>query len=233
MRITTANEQALPQHPQPQVDEDVAANMIGPQAAGIIGWQEVQLDRYAAAVDRIGGDAFETYHPAYGGAPVSVARKLGTIEEARTFELHPAAAQVCARRSIAELDVRLRTGILLRVLNLHLVSSAWSGTKGDVKLRQQLWHTGLGNLVDRLDEANGLPVVILGDFNARTPVVARELGGRIGGRRLTYHSPDRSIDQLITLNGKGHRWTGGKVETFRRHSDHAARRLTVSLRRTS
>lgn len=227
MRIITANEQALPEQPEPHVEADVTANLA---AAGLIGWQEIHLDRYIKAIDRLGGHRFETFHPEYGGAAVSVAHRLGTIVEARTHQLHEAVAKVCLRRSIAEVDVRLRNGVLIRVLNLHMVASAWSGTKGDVRLRRQLWHTGLGNLIDRLDEANGLPAVILGDFNARTATVAAELGGRVGGRRIAYHAPARSIDQLITLDGKGHRWTGGHVETLPRHSDHAARRLTITLR---
>lgn len=229
MRITSQNVKARPVMPRPHIDQVISQALAG---SGIVGWQEIYRHEYVDALVRAGGKRFRHYFPDKGGVPVSWRHKRFRLIHAETRVLHQGEAGICLPRRIAvvELEDR-RTGLRFAVLNLHQVPSAWSGSKGEVATRRQLWRTGQANAQATVSEfvALGLPVVVLGDFNSRN---AREpaLGRTVAGRGVRYHVPSRSIDQVITVDGADRRWDVTAEDALpKRFGDHAGRRITARL----
>lgn len=229
MRITSQNVQSLP----PLLP--VRAAQIIRQAldsSGIVGWQEVHTDLYVRLLTELGGDRWDHYFPTTGGVPISWRKRQFKFIDAQTHVLHGGVAGVCLPRRISVVTLEDRdTGRRFAVVNLHMVASAWSGSKGGVSLRRKLWNIGQANALAVLEDLVrlGLPVVVVGDFNSQN---RRELaiGREVAGRRVTYHVSRSSIDQVITIDGEALNWHVAVEDALPlENGDHAGKRIISTL----
>jgi hypothetical protein len=239
--VMTQNVQQLPQHPQPEVIEDVT---ITASQADLIGWQEIGLLRYKQAVAALPG--FTTYwgigKPSDKSEPVEKGKpydspiswrteKFDFIEGGR-FVVHQGKAKITDTRYCTwALLLDKASGVKFYHFNVHMVSSPFS-TAPDVSqqaLRQEMWKNGYATLDAQITKIVGddSPLVLTGDFNATQNRDAEHFGKTIGGREMSFNTPPRSIDQIITTGG---RWKATAPQTMPgRHSDHQGRRVHLAL----
>lgn len=236
MRITSQNVQSLPPLPAAKASQIIEQALTG---SSIVGWQEVHTDLYLRLLRELGdarGDRFDHYFPPAGGVPISWRRRRYVFIGAATHVLHEGVAGVCLPRRITVVTLEDRdTGARFAVVNLHMVASAWSGSKGSVALRRKLWNIGQANVRAVLSDLarSGLPVVVVGDFNSRNrrePAIGRE----VAGRPVRYHVSRSSIDQVITIDSEALRWDVLRSDALPlENGDHAGKRVTAVLSQSS
>lgn len=228
-RATTQNVQALPQLPTQQVQAIVTKTA---DRSGIIGWQEIQRDRYRDAVRALGPD-WSHWMADEGGAPISWRNTWWKQLEAGAPLLHSGVPDICHERRINWVLLEHRaTGLAVWVNNTHYVANAFGPpTRGHRKTRRRLWVEG--NTRHRALAAKwagiGYPLLGFGDFNQQNRR-ALVMGATIGGRKVTYHAPAFSIDQVWTVDGTSIRWEYADADDINHPAgDHLGRRLRGRL----
>jgi len=240
LRVVTANVQSFPDDAltSAQALEDLTRNAA---IGDLVLLQEI-ASRYRPLVSR----AFPApewavfYGPDDNETPIAFRRGLLADVAGTVSLLHPPVRGRHRRRYTTHLRLRhLELGCDLHVLNLHLVSGAFSDHPyPDKAERVREWRDGIAGhraLVARL-AATGAAVLGGGDYN-RQLRLGRPLGAEVAGRPVTYAVDPAAIDLLwfvdgaethwdvrarATLPGRGHR-------NAKRHSDHGARRAIVTL----
>jgi GH25 family lysozyme M1 (1,4-beta-N-acetylmuramidase) len=239
IRFVSQNVRSKPQMPQADVVHDV--ELTGSQA-GVVAWQEIGFDRYKQAVLDLGPE-FDSYIPDGAGNsnPVSWRDSVWTQCAAGEILLNKADPTSTVRGSdrflVWVLIKHNGTGAFVLVNNAHYVARAWGHRTGqeakEQPIRQEMWlaankihRAAVKDWVDK-----GYAIVCMGDYNSSN---ARELplGKTIGGRTVRYVVGDKSIDQVIFINGKDFRWEiedlDGEILPGR-NSDHQGRRGQARL----
>ena len=241
LRVVTANVQSFPESALslPQALEDLTRNA---EVGDLVLLQEIAT-RYRPLVERAFPAPEWTVY--YGRPdnhePIAFRRELFAKIAGGTTLLHPAVAHRHQRRYTTQLRLRHRQlGCELHALNLHFVAGAFNDTPlPDKADRVREWNDGLAShqaLVSRLAET-GTAVVGGGDYNRQLQRF-RPLGTEVAGRPVRYAVDPSSIDLLWFIDGTDLRWHVGAKTTFagrdkphpQRHSDHGARRASVTLR---
>lgn len=243
-RVITQNVRALPLMNQELVRHDIE---LTAGQADIVGWQEIGPDYYKKILESLPREQWETFwgkghaHDRQFDSPISWRRDLWKKIDGGAWELHPPHAKISVRRFYTWIVLEHRgTGARMLVTNKHYIAGAWNDEEKPFKeLRPQMWREGIKKEVQWLEnfmEKNpGMPIVLLGDYNANQSRDGREFPDRIGGRNLNFQVPPRSIDQIILIHGRGEGSWHWEVEDedgqtlTGRHSDHQGRRSTQGL----
>ncbi|PKK89280.1 MAG: hypothetical protein CVV64_14910 [Candidatus Wallbacteria bacterium HGW-Wallbacteria-1] len=243
-RIMTQNVKALPLMSAEKVRHDIE---LTASQAGIIGWQEIGPDYYKKILESLPQDVWQTFWGnGHAGdkqfdCPISWKRELWKKVDGGSWELHPPHAKISLRRYYNWVVLKnRRTGAELLITNKHYVAGAWNDTPKPFKeLRPAMWREGMKKEVSWLEEFMKkhpeIPIVLLGDYNANHSRDRKEFPEAIGGRKLNFQVPERSIDLIILINGKGKGAWHWEVENRDgqtmpgRHSDHQGRRSAQRL----
>ena len=241
LRVVTANVQSFPEDALTldQALDDLTRNA---EIGDLVLLQEIAA-RYRPLVERAfpTGDWTVYYGRPDNASPIAFRRDLFAKVEGSITLLHPAVADRHRRRYTTHLRLRLRDlDCDVHALNLHLVAGAFNDRPlHDKADRVREWNEGIAGhrtLVRRL-AGTGAPVVGGGDYNRQLKRY-QPLGTDVAGRPVTYAVDPDSIDLLWFIDGVETTWRVRDKATFagrdhrspQRHSDHGARRATVSLR---
>lgn len=241
LRVVTANVQSFPEDALTldQALDDLTRNA---EIGDLVLLQEIAA-RYRPLVEQAfpAGDWTVYYGRPDNASPIAFRRDLFAKVEGSITLLHPAVADRHRRRYTTHLQLRLRDlDCDVHALNLHLVAGAFNDRPlHDKADRVREWNEGIAGhrtLVRRL-AGTGAPVVGGGDYNRQLKRY-QPLGTDVAGRPVTYAVDPDSIDLLWFIDGAETTWRVRDKATFagrdhrspQRHSDHGARRATVSLR---
>jgi len=238
-RVLTANVQSFPESamaPEQALD-DLKRNA---DDADLVFLQEI-ADRYRPLV----GDAFPApeWQVFYGNRtnsePIAFRSSLFTLVAGDATLLHPA-NHMHGRRHTTHLRLTFNPlGSDFHATNLHLVAGAFNNTERPDKARRvDEWNEAITKhraFVDSLVHS-GLPVVGGGDYNRQLRRY-KSLGTERAGKPVSYAVDPGSIDLLWFVDGDRSSWRLGPRTVFpardranaQRHSDHAAREVTVAL----
>lgn len=222
MKLVTQNVQCIPEMSQDDVREDVTATG---KTGNVIGWQEINIDRYRSAVRMFTPAHMHHYMGPEGCAePISWDFRYWEALDAGFHVLHEQSQFTETRYITHVLLKNKKTGIRVMMNNAHYIPAFLS--MGDVDERNRIWEAGNKRHRQLLETWNerGLAICGTGDFNRQGSV----LGSRIGRSKVRYVSADSSIDKLYVIGSSKTFW---KVEGMRelkpRHSDHNGRLALV------
>jgi GH25 family lysozyme M1 (1,4-beta-N-acetylmuramidase) len=244
MRVLTANVQSFPRTAMSlqQAREDLRANAAD---GDLVLMQEIDSRYRRIVLEEFPAAEWHVFFgPRANHSPIAVRRDAFDVLDERSLQLHPGIAKVHEPRYLTHVHLRHRELLVeLHAVNLHLVSGAFHRPpKPDAAARQAEWHEGMRKhdrfVADLV--ATGAPVVCGGDYNRQLRAFRPQLQALAAGRRVSFGVDLASIDLLWFVDGTTATWAERGRTTFRgregrpplrRHSDHAARQVTLALTR--
>jgi GH25 family lysozyme M1 (1,4-beta-N-acetylmuramidase) len=246
LRFVSQNVKALPLMPQFDVVEDV---VLTASQAHVVGWQEIGIPRYDDAVmsldPKVWGHFFAGMRRQGGyESPISYRKEMFKATDGDALLLSPANAAISHRKYFTWVVLEhIPSGAHILVTNKHYIAGAWRKDKHDKKLRQQIWRESrdeveLPFLRQFIKDHPNMPIVNLGDYNAQLAGGndSEEYPRKIANRTIYFLTKERSIDQVMLINGKKWKWDiddeDGELLPGR-NSDHQGRRGTARLKKVT
>jgi endonuclease/exonuclease/phosphatase family metal-dependent hydrolase len=163
-RTATINVKSNPEMRQASVVHDVRK---ASRQASIIGWQEIEPERYRQAIRDL-PPTWSHFMPKGSTNPISWRNDEWKKVGGRSITTHEGRAGVTPHRNITWVKLQHReTGQEVVRINTHLISGAWSDPKPTTGWRREQWHEHRSQLNDlvRHFEKQGAEVIVGGDFN--------------------------------------------------------------------
>ena len=244
-QVTPANIKDFPDIPEWQTLHEMV--LTGQQTkGGVILWQAVMDSDDEGSLRTLAGWYHYVENKVPANVPISWDSERWVLVESGYKMLHHGVAGWSANRFIqyVVLRRRFRNGKLggqIAFVNAHFIPAVFSpkrrGTKGWARARIE-WYKGKKALIALVAElaARGIPVMGGGDYNRRNSLRPRVLGERIkvkgvGRLKVAYHTPPSAIDWLWSIDSKRRGFNvSGMVTLGRKYTDHAARRVVVSMK---
>jgi hypothetical protein len=229
LRVASANIKCFAPMSQEKVVHDI--NATG-RVAGVIGWQEIQLDRYRTAIEALPNRFRHEFSHGNSGQVVSWNSEVWERVDGGKRLLCKGSAKICNDRWIVWVLLKhKKSGRQFIFHTTHYPAKAWANYKVPRQsIRQAMWNKGNKVQKEMIDEwvRKGYCIVGTGDYNRRNFPVA---GNSVRGRKVRYLTPKTSIDFIFVINGKDTVLIGDKhsYNLEPRYSDHKGRAAKLKL----